>query len=222
MDETVRDDGFEATFVVSTPRAEAWKRLREATPARDGLGSARPGQWWIPAIEAPADELEVLPEQRLRVRKAVEPCKGTEIVLTLEDEESGTRITIVQTGFGPGFSSRRAWLTAGWHPILRDLVIFFERGISLGRHASMWVSIGCEVGETDEGLLVREPITRDGLADRAGLRDGDLLVKLMGSPIASIQDLSVLARGPLLRPGAEVRVRALRGIDDVSTTVVLT
>ena len=220
MEETVRDDGFEATFVVSTPRPEAWARLEGATPAFEALGSARPGQGWIPGIEAPADELEVVPGERLRARKAVEPCKGTEIVLTMEDDATGTRITIVQSGFGSGFSSARPWLAAGWYPILADLVIFFERGVSLGRHASMWWSLGCEVVETDEGLVVRGPIHAGGLADVAGLQDGDLILKLQGSPIVTVKDLSVLTRGPL-RPGADVRVRVLRGIDEVSTTVVM-
>src|SRR5688500_12661222 len=114
MEETIRDDGFEATFVVSTPRAEAWRRLQRASPAFESMGEARPGQWWIPGIEAPADELGVVPEQELHARKAVDPCKGTEIFITMTDEETGTRVTIVQSGFGSGFADARPWLTAGW------------------------------------------------------------------------------------------------------------
>ena len=212
MEETIRDDGFEATFVVSTPRAEAWARLEAAKPAVDGLGECRPGQWWIPAIEAPADELEVEPQHRLVARKAVQPCKGTEIVLTLTDEGSGTRIRIVQSGFGEGFAAQRAWLATGWYPILADLVIYFERGVSLGRHASMWSSIGCDVTETDEGVVVAGAVREGGFADRAGLQEGDLLVRLMGSPLTTIHDLAVLSRGPL-RPGTEASVRFLRGTE---------
>lgn len=48
MEERVRDDGYEATFVVATPRDEAWKRLEAAKPAFDALPHLRPGQWWIP------------------------------------------------------------------------------------------------------------------------------------------------------------------------------
>ena len=212
MKETIRDDGFEATFVVSTTRDEAWARLEAAEPAAEGLGERRPGQWWIPAIEAPADELEVEPGHRLVTRKAVQPCKGTEIVLTLTDEGSGTRITIVQSGFGDGFAEQRAWLAAGWYPILADLVIFFERGVSLGRHASMWSSIGCEVTETDEGLVVAGAVQDGGFSAQAGLQQGDLLVRLMGSPLTTIHDLAVLSRGPL-RPGTEATVRFLRGTE---------
>jgi hypothetical protein len=70
-----------------------------------------------PGVEAPADEVSVTPESELRVIKAVEPCKGTEIVITFEDEDTGTRITFVQTGFGDGFAQMKPWLEAGWWAI---------------------------------------------------------------------------------------------------------
>jgi hypothetical protein len=208
MDERDRDDGFEATFVVRTPRAQAWDWLVSARPAMEGVGEAREGQWWIPGVEAPADELEVKEGELLRARKAIEPCKGTEIVIVFEDEETGTRITFIQTGFGPTFPERRAWLTAGWHSILADLVVFFSRGKSLGRHLSWWYGIGCQVDETDEGLVVRG-VEPGAFADQAGMRAGDLILQISGSPVINIRDLSVLSRGPL-KTGTETKVRYLR------------
>jgi hypothetical protein len=209
MDERRRSDGFAASFVVEISREQAWERLASATPAFEGLGTARDGQWWIPGIEAPADELEVRPEELLRTRKAVEPCRGAEIVITVEDADNGTRITIVQTGFGPGFAERRAWLESGWHAILADLVVFFGRGVSLGRHATWWAGIGCGVVETDEGLVVTN-VEPDGFADRAGMRAGDLILQLAGAPVINVRDLSILVRGPL-RTGTETTARYLRG-----------
>jgi hypothetical protein len=168
MEERIRDDGFEVTFVVSTPRDQAWSWLTDARPAVEGLPEARDGQWWIPAVEAPGDEIEVEPGAKLHVRKAVQPCKGTEIVIVLEDDDTGTRITYVQTGFGAAFESQRPWLTAGWHAIKHDLVVFFSRGASIGRHTTWWSSIQCDVRETDEGLLVRS-VVPGGFAEQAGL-----------------------------------------------------
>lgn len=214
MDERIRDDGFEATFVVATPRERAWEWLASATPAAEGMGSAREGQWWIPGVEAPADELEVEAMTLLRVRKAVEPCKGTEIVITFEDAESGTRITFVQTGFGPSFEQARPWLTAGWHSILADLVVFFTRGKSLGRHLSAWYGIGCDVAETDEGLIVGR-VEPGAFADQAGMQEGDLILQLAGSPIVNVRELSVVMRGPL-QTGTSAKARFLRG-DEVLT-----
>jgi hypothetical protein len=209
MEERMRSDGFEATFVVSTPRNKAWELLRDAEPVADLLPAPEAGQWWIPAIESAADELDVVEERSLRVRKAHEPCAGTEIVITMEDEATGTRITIVQTGFGDGFAERRPWLTAGWYAILADFVTFFARGVSLGRHVAMWWSIGCGLQETPEGLVVTN-VSDDGYAARAGLEPGDLIVQLAGAPVLDVRDLSILTRGPL-RTGVEAKVRVLRG-----------
>jgi hypothetical protein len=209
MEERTRDDGFEATFVVSTPRAKAWELLMSAAPASDVLPPPPEGQRWIPGIEGPAEDIAVEPGARLHCRKTAEPCRGTEIVVVLEDADAGTRITIVQSGFGEGFADRRPWLTAGWHAILADVVAFFERGISLGRHISMWWSIGCDVIETDEGLVVGT-VHDDGFAARAGLRSGDLVLQLAGAPVITVRDLSILTRGPL-RTGVETKVRWLRG-----------
>jgi PDZ domain-containing protein len=211
MEERPRDDGFEATFVVSTPRADAWQRLSSAKPADPALSPATAGQWWIPGIEAPADEREVIDEQLLRAEKATEPCRGTEIVVMMEDAETGTRITIVQTGFGAGFSEQRPWLAAGWSAILADLVVFFEHGVALGRHLTWWWMLGCVVIETDAGLRVGD-VTVDGFAVRAGLQRGDLIVTIAGSPVLSVRDLSILLRGPL-HTGVEADVTYLRGSD---------
>jgi len=191
-------DGFEVSFVVATPRAEAWKRLEELHDE----------QWYIPGVEAPAVEVEVEPERKLRARKAVEPCKDTEIVITFEDEDTGTRITFVQTGFGDGFAAMRPWLEAGWWAIRADLYAFFEHGVRLRRHARPWASIGCGVSETLGGLVVRG-VEPGGFAEQAGMVDGDLIVTLSGSPIVNVRELSVLMRA--FKPGAEMSVTYLRG-----------
>ncbi len=207
IEERYREDGFEVTFTVSTPRAQAWERLAGATPASDVLKPARPGQWWIPGVEGPADELEVVPGELLRGRKAVWPCKGTEIVVTMEDADTGTRITFVQTGFGDGFAAQRPWLEAGWWSIRADLFVFFEHGVSPGRHLRPWASIGCDVHETPGGLTVGD-VQPGGLADQAGVREGDLLLTVGGAPAVNVRELAAVVR--TLRSGAEARLRYLR------------
>jgi len=213
-DDALTGDGFEATFVVSTPRAKAWELLRNATPAAGVPVGPEPGQLWIPAIEGAAEEIEAIDEERLRARKLTEPCRDTEIVITMEDASTGTRITIVQSGFGAGFDAQRAWLAAGWSAIVADFVAFFERGIALGRHVTMWWSIGCDVAETPEGLVVGD-VYPEGFAARAGLERGDLILQLAGTPVLDVRDLSVLIRGPL-QTGVETSARFLRG-DQVRT-----
>jgi hypothetical protein len=198
MEERYRDDGFEATFVVSTPRADAWKRLE----------ALRDDNWWIPGVEAPAAELEVSPGSKLRARKTVEPCKDTEIVITFEDEDTGTRITFVQTGFGSGFTQMRPWLEAGWWAIRADLFVFFETGFQALRHARPWASLGCDVRETPGGLTVAQ-VRAGACAAQAGMRDGDLILTLSGAPVINVREMAILMRA--LRTGTEVKVAYLRG-----------
>jgi S1-C subfamily serine protease len=209
MEDVPRADGFETTFVVSTPRPKAWELLRTAAPAPGAPVGPEPEQLWIPAIESPAEEIEAVADERLRARKLTEPCANTEIVITMEDAATGTRITIVQTGFGPGFEVQRAWLATGWRAIAADFVAFFERGIALGRHLTMWWSIGCDVIETPEGLVVGD-LYPDGFATRAGLQRGDLILQLAGTPVLDVRDLSILVRGPL-QTGVATTARVLRG-----------
>jgi hypothetical protein len=209
MYEVRRDDGFEATFVVRAPRAEVWKRLADAQPASPALTPPDDGQWWIPGVEGAADELEVVPEERLRARKAHFPCAGTEIVVTLEDADTGTRITFSQFGFGPGFEDQRPWLEAGWWAIRADLFLWFDRGVVGARHLSPWAGIGCDVTETPAGLEASN-VQAAACAGRAGVADGDLFLTIAGSPVVNVRELSALVRGPL-HPGVDVELRYLRG-----------
>jgi hypothetical protein len=207
MEERHRDDGFEATFVVTTPRAEAWKRLRDARPAQDRLTEPGPDQWWIPGVEGAGDELEVVPEELLRVRKATFPCEGSEIVITMEDAETGTRITFVQHGFGPDFPARRPWLESGWWAIRADLHVYFERGVAVGRHLHWWSSIGCDVAETPGGLTVTG-LGEGGATSQAGVQAGDLLLTVAGAPVVTVRELSILLRA--VRTGTKTEFSYLR------------
>jgi hypothetical protein len=208
MEERHRDDGFEATFVVTTPRADAWKLLADASPASTALDAPRPGQWWIPGVEGAADELEVVEGELLRARKATLPCEGTEIVITMEDAGNGTRITFVQNGFGDGFGARRLWLEAGWWAIRADLAVYFEHGVACARHLRPWSGLGCDVAETPGGLVIGG-VQRGGFADRVGAQSGDLIVTVGGAPAVTIRELAIVLRA--LRAGADTKLRYLRG-----------
>lgn len=207
MEERHRDDGFEATFVVSTPRGQAWKSLRDATPVNDMLPMAGPDDWWIPGVEGAGEVIEVIEQERLHVRKTAFPCAGTEIVVTMEDVDTGTRITIAQYGFD-SFDTMRTLFELGWWAIRADLYVFFEHGVSPGRHLSPWNGLGFDTKEGPGGLVVIV-VQPDSCASRIGLRDGDLLLNVNGSPVLTSRDITVLLRGPLA-PGGEVMVRYLR------------
>lgn len=62
-------------------------------------------------------------------------------------------------------------------------------------------------------------IVPDGPADKAGLRDGDVLVTWAGKPIADVDAMRAqLARS---KPGQKVRIQLLRGTEKVDLTVRL-
>src|SRR5690606_31481995 len=121
-----------------------------------------------------------------------EPCAGTDIVVTLEDA-AGTRITVVQSGFGDWLADLRDVMAVRWRHIVADLQTYLGTGVHARRHLRAWGDLGARARLGDGGLRISE--VRDGtLAGRLGLQDGDLLVWLAGAPVASHDDLATILR----------------------------
>ena len=62
-------------------------------------------------------------------------------------------------------------------------------------------------GKQAKGALIAQ-IEKDGPADKAGLRDGDIVIEYNGKPIADIRELSQAVAST--KPGAKVKVKAMR------------
>jgi hypothetical protein len=93
---------FETTFEVRATPEQAWKVLDDAQAGRvDGTGEPR--RWWLPGFEGTGVEIECEPGRHLTVRKESMPCVDTTIAITFEHLASGTRITVVQSGFDEAF-----------------------------------------------------------------------------------------------------------------------
>ena len=123
-------DRFEATFVLSIDRGAAWKRLTEH-PA-ESTGDER--RYWLPGFDAAATVIEEKPEAQLRVTKDEQPCAGTEIVVTLTDNEAGTQITVVQSRFGDWLPAHYEMMAVGWRHIVADLHAYLATGAHAARH----------------------------------------------------------------------------------------
>ena len=174
-------DQFAATFVLGVDRATAWNRLADHP---DG---------WMPGFDSLVTVVESVEGERLHVTKDDEPCAGTHIVVTLEEAETGTRITVVQSGFGDALAGLREMMAVGWRHLVSDLQTFLATGAHVRRHLRAWGDLGAPVTAVDGGLLVGT--VRDGtLAARLGLRAGDLLVVLAGAPVSSLDDLVTVLR----------------------------
>jgi hypothetical protein len=175
------DDHFEATFRLRIDRATAWERL---TSTDDG---------WLPGFDSKATVVEAVAPERLRATKDEQPCAGTDIVVTLEDDGTGTRVHVVQSGFGDWLPARLEVMAVGWRFIVADLQAYLATGVHARRHLRRWGDLGADATAADGGVRVAD-VRAGGLAERIGIVEGDLLTTLAGAPVASLDDLVTVLR----------------------------
>jgi hypothetical protein len=205
-------DKFEATFTVDIAPDAAWTAIAQRDLAdHDTTRAESPtsGQLWLPGFDGTAELLEAVPGKLLRVRKDRMPCEGTEIVVRLEAQGTGTRITVVQSGFGAFFDAAANWLGVGWDHIVRDLILYLERGVIVHRHMRAWgPAPGFNFRETPSGLVVTGVVSGSPAA-AAGMAEGDHLLTINGAPVATTRDLALVMRA--LPVGNEINFDWVRG-----------
>ena len=199
------EDRFEATFVLSIDRDTAWTRLTEH-PIESDEGEQR---CWLPGFDTSATVVEQEPAARLHLTKDDEPCAGTDIVVTLADTETGTRITVVQSRFGDWMPALYDVMAVGWRHIVADLQTYLVTGVHARRHLRPWGDLGADVTPIAGGLRI-DRVRADTLADRLGLAGDDVLVVLAGAPVSSHDDLVTVLRVIGGRPGV-VEAEWVRG-----------
>ena len=215
-------DDFEATFVVEIAPRDVWQRLIERTLDVDGeihyVIPGFPSMQALPIAGASATPLDVDPERLLRVRKDHWPCEGTEILIELEQASTGTRLRVVQSGFGAfiDFAGRDTVFSHG-RQIVNDLRLYLERGVTVP--PTVWgVSLGAVPRQTPVGLELERIDT--GFARDAGLEIDDLVLTLRDIRIHDLQQLwTVLA---LTTVGAEASISVARGREVIETSAVFT
>jgi len=206
-------DRFEATFIVEVPLADAWERFASH---RRHDGDAV--MWQLPVFEASASEIECVAEEQVRLTKEVEPCKGTEIVVRFEQADSGTKVTLVQSGFGQSFHDMFDALSVGWGQIVADFAAYLERGVVVRRYASPWAWLGAQVDQRAAGLEVVE-VSSNSFAERAGLVVGDVLVTVGRGPIVDERDLLMMMK--VYSPGTELEATWIRDAELMGATAAL-
>jgi len=209
-------DDFETTFVVEAAPAEVWQALTERTlPAAEGDSPDQlhyvlpgfPSMTPLPVVGASCTPLEVEPERLLRVRKDHHPCQGTEIAVRLEHAESGTRVTVVQSGFGAFLDIVGKDVVFGHGAqIVADLHLYLLHRVAVP--GQRWgASLGAKTAQRHFGLVV-EGVAPNGFADRAGMKAGDVLVSLRGHRVYRTEPLwTILA---LTDVGDEAEVSWIR------------
>jgi hypothetical protein len=216
----MRDD-FEATFVVDLAPAEVWealtRRTLEGDPGSEGevhyVLPGFPSFAALPLAGASCTPIEIEAGRLLRVKKDHEPCAGTEIAVRLEQAETGTRVSVVQSGFGPFLDIvGRDTVFGHGHQIMADFRLYIERGLTVP--GTVWgANLGARTNHTPVGLELAA-VDKGGVAETAGLRAGDLLLTLRGIRLHDTQQLwTVLA---LTEPGTSADVTWARGREAMS------
>jgi uncharacterized protein YndB with AHSA1/START domain len=199
-------DRFQASFRLRIDRDTAWHRL-----TAEEAGSDVPAHLWLPGFDSQVTVVDAAAPDRLRATKDDEPCAGTDIVVTLEDEDTGTRVHVTQSRFGDWLPTRYEIMSVGWRYIVADLQTYLATGVHARRHLRPWGDLGAEATAIDGGVSI-DGVREGTLAHRLGLTSGDLLVTLAGAPVASLDDLVTVLRvlDVTTRPDAEwVRSGAL-------------
>jgi len=199
-------DRFHASFRLRIDRDTAWHRL-----TADEAGSDVPAHLWLPGFDSQVTVVDAAAPDRLRATKDDEPCAGTDIVVTLEDEDTGTRVHVTQSRFGDWLPTRYEIMSVGWRYIVADLQTYLATGVHARRHLRPWGDLGAQATAIDGGVSI-DGVREGTLAHRLGLTSGDLLVTLAGAPVASLDDLVTVLRvlDATTRPDAEwVRSGAL-------------
>ena len=192
-------DEFEATFVVELGPAAVWEALTRRTVEGETEGDVHyvlpgfPSLVPLGIMGASCTPLEVEAEHLLRVKKDHHPCAGTEIVVRLEQAETGTRITVVQSGFGPFLDIVGQDTVFGHgHQIMADFRLYIERGLTVP--GTVWgANLGAQLRHTPVGLEIVS-VESGGFAESAGICPGDLLLTLRGIRLHDLGQLwTVLA-----------------------------
>ncbi len=199
------DDRYEAEFTVQQSVAEVWATLQKRNERELAWLSAFPR---MPPAETTGEVIASEPPHYVRVRKHSEPCKDTDIAVSLTEVDNGTRVLVVQSGFPAWVKESLETFTIGGDQIVNDLILYLERGVEISRHSMPWAFAGFAAQEVGTGLEVSSVIPGT-FAANVGLQSGDLLMTLAGAPVYTQVGLQAMLR--LLKHGEETEASWVRG-----------
>jgi len=205
---------LEKSFVISVPPARAWEVFTDGEERSKwdadvweiDLRAGGATHWKIGPLESTGRVDEVVPEQLFRQTDLTGPHANSEITVTFEEVDEGTRVTITHAGFGDGEEWQGALESTsfGWGQAIADLFAYLETGVRPERfNTNLLSNPGMVVIDTPAGLRVKrtEPA---GFAEQVGLKEGDLVLTVAGAPVFTTPEMWVILR--LYKPGDKVAV----------------
>jgi uncharacterized protein YndB with AHSA1/START domain len=197
---------YERTFMVAVPVERVWQAFVDPAERELWMGS-RPaeleeGEMKVGALEA---------NRRLSWTESPAGLDGWfETTVTFEEVATGTRITIVRSGFGDS----EDWLhyaentERGGSELIADLILYLETGVRAERHFQFGSGLGATMLESGAGVRITYTVP-GGFAAEAGMRAGDLLLRLNGAPVVLASDVAFFGREH--DAGEEVEAEYARG-----------
>jgi uncharacterized protein YndB with AHSA1/START domain len=206
---------FEKTFSLSVPVERAWQAFTDPKDLEVWLtgkveqADATPGGrivwegddygqlvWDITAADPPNSlvfrESGILPAE-------------SEVTVTFEQADTGTRITVTQAGFGDGEDWQYHLESAGhsWGQTLAALDLYLRTGVRYDRFFTFQSGLGMVTRDELAGPIVRT-VDADSFAAKAGIAPGDIILKLGTAPVFSYADLWLFTREHAM--GEEIEV----------------
>jgi uncharacterized protein YndB with AHSA1/START domain len=197
---------FEKTFDVAIPVARVWQAFTEKEHLEAWLTGTietcdvRPGGQiaWEPDEFGGMvwDITDVEPERSLTYREnpLILPVP-TEVTVAFEATGTGTRLSITQSGFGPGddWQGNLDSVGLGWTQTLAAMELYLRTGVRFDRFFTFKSDVGLVVQEQLAGPQVLS-VTPGSFADNAGVRNGDIIVQLGDAPIFDRSDIWLFTR----------------------------
>ena len=148
--------------------------------------------------------------------------RATQVVISLEPADEGTRVQVIQSGFGEGeqWDANREFAAGIWEAGLENLESIFDTGADLRITRRPMLGIMGNDFNEEIAASIRVPVTEgtrladviEGMgAEKAGLQGDDVIVEMDGTSLRSWEDL-----GPILqrtRAGDTVSVVFYRGAE---------
>ncbi|MEX0800058.1 MAG: PDZ domain-containing protein [Dehalococcoidia bacterium] len=197
---------YERTFVVAAPVERAWQAFVDPEEREAWMGTRpaelEPGEMKVDTVEA---------HRRLSWSESPAGLNGWyETTVTFEEVASGTRITMVRSGFGDS----EDWLhfaentERGGGEAIADLILYLETGVRASRHFPFRSGLGATMLQSGAGVRVTH-VVPGGFAAEAGMQAGDLLLRLNGASVVHASDIAFLGREH--DPGEEIEADYARG-----------
>jgi predicted metalloprotease with PDZ domain len=132
--------------------------------------------------------------------------------VTFEEVASGTRITIVRSGFGDSEDWRHFAENTerGGDEAIADLILYLETGVRASRHFPFRSGLGATMLQSGGGVRITH-VVPGGFAAGAGMQSGDLLLRLNGVPVVRTSDVAFFGREHA--PGEVIEAEYVRGSD---------